>query len=77
MQLLISFRWIEGEAALQGITVSTRRVNAEYRRQKRASFPKERDFRRFLRTSGQTIADVKYRVRIDLLSERIRDRVVR
>ncbi len=76
MQLLISFKWIEGEAALQGIVVRSAAVNAAYRKQKRVSFPRERDFRRFLRTSGQTVADVKRRVRQDLLSQRISKRVV-
>jgi foldase protein PrsA len=77
MQLLISFRWLEGEAARLGIAVSPAAVNREYRRQKRQSFPKDAAFRRFLRTSGQTVADVKQRVRLDMLSERVRDRAVR
>jgi foldase protein PrsA len=44
--------------------------------QKRQSFPKEADFQKFLRTSGQTIADVHARVRLDLLSNKLRDQVV-
>jgi hypothetical protein len=77
MQTLISFRWIEGEASLRKITVSTRRVNAEFRKQKRESFKNENEYRKFLRDSGQTTADVLVRVRQDLLTQRIRAQVVR
>ncbi len=76
MQLLISFRWIDLEAKRMGITVSDGAVEASFRKQKRQSFPKEQDFQEFLATSGQTVEDVKLRVRLDLMSNKIRDRVV-
>ncbi len=76
MQLLISFRWIEGEAAALQLTVTDAEVARSFDEQKRMSFPKQSDYRKFLKTSGQTEADVMRRVRLDLLSNRIRDRVV-
>ena len=72
----MSFRWLEGEAARRGIEVSARQVSRSFRHQKRAAFPDDRDYRRFLRATGQTHADVRYRVRVDLLSNRIRDEVI-
>ncbi len=75
MQLLISFKWIEGEAALRGLTVTDAEVTRAFDKQKRESFPKEADFQEFLETSGQTVADVRARVRLDLLSNAIRDQV--
>jgi foldase protein PrsA len=72
VQSLVERHWISGEAALRGLTVTTAQVNAEYRRQKRQSYPKEKDFRRFLRTSRQTIADLKQGVRLGMLEERLR-----
>ena len=76
MQLLISFKWIEGEAALRGLTVTDAEVAQAFDKQKRQSFPKEADFQKFLKTSGQTLADIRARVRLDLLSNKLRDQVV-
>ena len=75
-QLLISYRWIEGEAAALGITVSRERVLRSFRRQRRQSFPRRRDYVEFLRDSRQTQRDVVRRVRLDLLSNRIRDHAI-
>ncbi|WP_028066822.1 peptidyl-prolyl cis-trans isomerase [Solirubrobacter soli] len=76
MQLLISFKWIAGEAALQGITVTDAEVDQSFQEQKKQSFPKESDYRKFLKQSGQTEADILQRVRLDLLSNKLRDKVV-
>jgi len=76
MQLLISFKWIEGEAALRGLTVTDAEVTQSFDKQKRQSFPTDAGFQKFLETSGQTVADVQARVRVDLLSNKLRDQVV-
>ena len=76
MQLLISFKWIEGEAALRGLTVTDAELTRDFDKQKRQSFPDEAAFQKFLKTSGQTLADIHARVRLDLLSNKIRDQVV-
>src|SRR6478735_593670 len=52
MQLLISFEWIDGEAALRGLTVTEAEVTHAVDKQKRQSFPKESEFQEFLKTSG-------------------------
>lgn len=77
MQLLTSFRWIRGEAEAQGVTVTPAEVRAQFRQQKRASFPKQKDYEAFLEESGQTDADILTRVELDLLSNRLRERVNR
>lgn len=76
MQLLISFRWIQGEATALNIAVTDAEVTKSFEDQKRLSFPKESDFQKFLKTSGQTQDDIVRRVRLDELSNKIRDRVV-
>ncbi|WP_170179265.1 peptidyl-prolyl cis-trans isomerase [Solirubrobacter pauli] len=75
MQLLISFEWIDGEATLRGLIVTDAEVTRSFEKQKRQSFPKDSDFQTFLKTSGQTVADIKGRVRLDLLSNKIREQV--
>ncbi len=76
LHLLISFRWIQGEAAAQNVTVTEAEVNQAFQEQKRLSFPKDADFQRFLKQSGQTREDILQRVKLDLLSSEIRDKVV-
>ena len=77
MQLLISFEWIEGEAAAQGIKVTDADVKKAFESQKKASFPKEEDYDKFLEQSGQTEEDILMRVKLDLLSNKIREKVTK
>jgi foldase protein PrsA len=77
MQFLVSAEWIELEAEERDIAVSDREVRQAFDDQKAQSFPKERDYQEFLRTSGQTEEDLLYRVRVELLSQTIREEVTR
>lgn len=71
MQFLIQARWIEQEAAARGVVVSEQGVQRIFERQKRAAFPNERSYRRFLRKSGANETDILYRVRLDTLQNRL------
>jgi len=75
VQQLVYSQWIEGEAEDRGVSVDDAAVRRDFERQKRLSFPHEAEFRRYLESSGQKEADILERVRIDLLSSRIRDEV--
>jgi foldase protein PrsA len=77
LQLLISFRWIDGEAKSMGLSVSDADVRKSFNQQKKQSFPKDADYRKFLKTSGQSEQDILQRVRLDLLSNKIRDKVIK
>jgi foldase protein PrsA len=77
VQLLVTFRWIEGEAAARGINVSDTTVKRSFDRMKRESFPRERDYQNFLAQYGETEADILQRVKLDLLSNRIRADVIK
>ena len=77
MQLLVSFEWIEGEAKAKDIKVSDKEVQASFDKQKKQAFPKAADFDKFLKDSGQTEADILKRVRLDTLSNKIRDKVTK
>jgi foldase protein PrsA len=76
LQLLTSFQWIQGEAEEMGITVSDAEVKKSFEQQKKQSFPKEADYQKFLKDYGQTEDDVMQRVKLDLLSNKIRDKVI-
>jgi len=77
LQLLISFKWIQGEADAKNIKVSDAEVKKSFAEQKKQSFPKEADYQKFIKQSGQTQEDILQRVKLDLLSNKIRDNVVK
>jgi foldase protein PrsA len=77
LQLLISFKWIQGEADAMNVKVTDAEVKKSFDTQKKQSFPKDADYQKFLKTSGQTNEDILQRVKLDLLSNKIRDKVVK
>jgi len=77
LQQLIAFKWIQGEADAMGIKVSDADVKKAFEEQKKQSFPKDADYQKFLKTSGYSQDDIMLRVRSDLLSNKIRDKVIK
>jgi SurA N-terminal domain len=75
-QVLISNRWLDGEARAQGVKVTAGQVRRALRSQVHETFSERADFRKYLRDSGQTRADVRARVRLDLISNRLRRRAI-
>ena len=75
--LLVSFEWIEREAEEQGVKVTDAEVKKRFEEQKKQSFPKESDYQKFLKDYGQTEGDVLKRIRLELLSNKIRDKVTK
>jgi foldase protein PrsA len=73
----VSFEWIEGEAKEQNIKVSDKEIQKNFAKQKKEAFPKEADFAKFLKDSGQTEKDIIKRVRLDTLSVKIREKVTK
>jgi parvulin-like peptidyl-prolyl isomerase len=77
MQFLISAQWIMGEASDQGVKVSDSDVNKRFQTTKKQSFPKESDYQKFLQQSGMTQNDILFRVKLDALSNAIRNKVTK
>ena len=76
MGFLISSDWVIGEAARLGVDVNEATVKHRFDHIRAQQFPHRREFRKFLRNSGQTIADLLLRVRLNLLSMAIQKRIV-
>lgn len=76
MQLLITADWLQGEAADQGVKASDKDVANAFAQLKRTQFPTPAAFQRFLSTSGYTMQDVLFRVRINVLTDKIRQKVI-
>jgi foldase protein PrsA len=77
LQLLITQQWIEGEAKELGISARDAEVKKAFDEQRKRSFPKDADYRKWLEQSGQTEKDILLRVRLDLLQSKIRDRMTK
>ena len=77
LQFLISAEWLQGEAKDEGIKITDAEVNKQFATIKKQSFPKDADFKKFLSTSGMTMDDLLYRVRIDTVSNKLRDKITK
>jgi foldase protein PrsA len=77
MQFLVSARWIAGEAADRGLAASDDEVKSSFKRTRDQSFPSVKAYNRFLATSGQTQADIDFRVRSDVLATKVRQEVTK
>lgn len=77
MALLIQSIWFEKEAEALGVGVSDARVEQLLRKAKRESFRNARDYRRFLRVTGMTEDDVRFRLRVNELGTAISRHVQR
>jgi hypothetical protein len=66
LDFLIRADWQDAQAAADGIVVTAAQVERAYEVGKRRNYPNPALFRRYLRRTGQTVADVKFRVRANL-----------
>ena len=76
MSFLISSDWVIGEARDLNVQVSAAEVRHRFDRIRRQQFPKRGEFTAFLRSSGQTVGDLLFRVRLNLLSARIQRQII-
>jgi foldase protein PrsA len=74
---LISSEWVLGEASSLGVKVSDKEVRKQFEKIKSQQFPKAAEFQKFLATSGQTVSDLLLRVKLNLLSSKIQQKIVK
>ncbi len=72
---LISSDWVLGEARDLHVGVSAAQIKRKFDRIKGQQFRTRAEFEAFLRSSGETVADLLFRVQLNLLSERIQRHV--
>jgi foldase protein PrsA len=77
MQFLVSAEWIKQEADKQGVKVSDKEVQKQFADQKKQSFQKEEDYKKFLKNSGMTEADLLFRVKLDVISNDVRNKILK
>jgi foldase protein PrsA len=70
---LLEFVWLEGLAAEMGITVTEQKVRKEFKKLKGESFQNEAEYKKFLKESGFSQADVNRQVKLQVLSTEIQE----
>jgi foldase protein PrsA len=76
MQFLIQSQWLLKEADARNLTAKPAAVQKQLDDQIKQSFPKRADFNKFLKTSGMTMQDLLFRVKVDLLTQQVRQKIV-
>jgi foldase protein PrsA len=77
MQFLVSAQWIAGEASDRGLAASEQEVKRSFERTRDQSFPSKKAYERFLKSTGQTQEDIDFRVRSDVLANKVRTEVTK
>jgi foldase protein PrsA len=76
MQFLITSAWIEGESADRSVSVSDTTVKKDFDKQRNQSFPKDKDYLAFLKSSGYVQEDLLYRIRVQDLTTKLRTKIL-
>jgi foldase protein PrsA len=71
MEYLVRSYWVQGQAAKEGVKVTSKAVNAKYTTAKAQEFKTAAQFKTFLSETGQTVNDILYRFRISLLATKL------
>jgi foldase protein PrsA len=76
MQFLITSAWIEGESNDRGVKVSDTDVKKDFDKQRQQSFPKDKDYEAFLKSSGYVQEDLLYRIKVQDLTNKLRTKIL-
>ncbi len=72
---LLDQLWIEGEAERRGVTATDTEVQQEFEQTKKQSFKTEKEYQDFLKESGFTQEDIDQRVRLQVVSTKIQEKI--
>jgi foldase protein PrsA len=71
MDFLIKAYWYQAEAHKMGINITNAQVQQALTKAKKGQFSTDAQFQTFLKTSGQTLQDILYRVRVNQIFEKL------
>ncbi len=77
LQFLILEKWVAGETQDQGIEVSAKANEKAFNDAKKATFPKEADFDKFLKQSGMTVNDARFQVAFNTVYTKLREKALK
>jgi foldase protein PrsA len=75
MQFLINAEWIQQKAEAEDVRVSSAEVRRSFEDRKKGEFKTEAEYQRFLRTSGMTEEDILFRIRLDVLQQKLAQKI--
>lgn len=74
---LLAAQWVKGEAKEQDITVSKKDIDKAFAQQKKQAFPKEADYKKFLKESGSTEQDIRFQLEVEQLQQKLVQKVTK
>jgi len=74
---LIQADWLAQEAKEQKVEATDKEVNAQFLKAKKQNFPKEADFQKFLKSSGETQQDILFEVKTRLLFQKLQTKATK
>jgi foldase protein PrsA len=77
MNFLISAAWVQGESHDQDVKIPDSQIKKEFDQQRQQSFPKDTDYTAFLKSSGYVQEDLLYRIRVQDLSNKLREKILK
>jgi foldase protein PrsA len=77
LPFLISSTWLINEANATGVKLSDKEVRTQFEKVKAQQFPKAAEYEKFIATTGQTTSDILLRVKLNMLSGKIEEKVAK
>jgi foldase protein PrsA len=77
VSFLVDALWLEGESKDQSVSVTDKTVQQTFKTTKKQSYPQESAFQAFLKSSGLTIPDIIFRLKLQALSNKLQQKIVK
>ncbi|MBJ7330518.1 MAG: peptidyl-prolyl cis-trans isomerase [Solirubrobacteraceae bacterium] len=74
---LLAAQWVKGEAAEQDIELNKKELDKAFAQQKKQAFPKDADYKKFLKESGSTEEDIRFQLEIEQLQKKLVDKITK
>ena len=77
VSFLINSQWLVGQTAEDKVKVTDASVQQQFKTIKQQQYPQESAFKAFLKSSGLTIPDILYRLKLQSLSNKLQTSIVK
>ncbi|MBA3809212.1 MAG: peptidyl-prolyl cis-trans isomerase [Solirubrobacterales bacterium] len=77
LNFLIGLEWVLGEAPSKGVKISDSEVHKQFIKIRTQQFPSVAEFEKFITNSGQSVSDLLLRVKYNLASQKLQQKVLK
>jgi foldase protein PrsA len=74
MNFLIEAYWYQATAYKEGLKVTQKQLNAAFKAAQKSTFPTHTEYTEFLTETGETRADIDYRLRVNTIFQKLIDK---